>query len=307
MAENKNKIIVYRDWLSTFDSLTDEEAGKLIKHFFKYINDLNPVAPDRLTQLLFEPIKQTLKRDLKAYEAKCDTNRDNIESRWGKKGFREVLSPDIEQVYILRLYCGNENFIKIGQTFTSISRRFSGKLPYQYEILAQLFTDESTELERYFTNLLREFNYTPKLDFRGKLECYNIDCLSILQGIQFGNLNIHHNTSHYVALQRYTKHTDSDNDNDSDKDNDIDIDIDSEKKEKKIKYSAFISLLPSEYEKLISEHGEKNTKTFIEILNNYKGATGKKYKSDYLAILNWVVDKAKKEGKYESQHIKLAI
>jgi hypothetical protein len=33
-------------------------------------------------------------------------------------------------------------------------------------------------------------------------------------------------------------------------------------------------------------------------MNNYKGATGKKYKSDYLAILNWVIDKVKKEGKY---------
>lgn len=64
MAENKNKVIVYVDWINTFDSLTDEEAGKLIKHFFKYINDNNPEAPDRLTKLLFEPIKQTLKRDL---------------------------------------------------------------------------------------------------------------------------------------------------------------------------------------------------------------------------------------------------
>jgi hypothetical protein len=36
-------------------------------------------------------------------------------------------------------------------------------------------------------------------------------------------------------------------------------------------------------------------------LNNYKGANGKKYKSDYLAVLNWVVDKAKKEGKYEQK------
>lgn len=222
MAEGKNKIIVYRDWITTFDSLNNDEAGRLIKHFFRYINDLNPEPPDRLTGLLFEPIKQTLKRDLKAYEGKCEINRDNIESRWGKKEFREVLNPDVDQVYILRLYQGKENFIKIGQTFTSLSRRFSGKLPYQYEILAQLFTNEPTELERYFTNLLREFNYSPKLDFRGKLECYNIDCMGVLQGIQFNNLNIHHNTSHYVALQRYTKHTDSDSDSDSDSDIDKD-------------------------------------------------------------------------------------
>lgn len=80
MAEGKNKIIVYRDWGSTFESLSDEEAGRLIKHFFQYVNDKNPTAPDRLTGLLFEPIKQTLKRDLKKYEAICLRNRINGES-----------------------------------------------------------------------------------------------------------------------------------------------------------------------------------------------------------------------------------
>jgi len=67
------------------------------------------------------------------------------------------------------------------------------------------------------------------------------------------------------------------------------------RKEKKIEYTEFVSMLPKEYEKLIQEHGEADTKIFIEILNNYKGAKGIKYKSDYLAILNWVIDKVKKE------------
>jgi hypothetical protein len=77
MAEGKNKIIVYRDWITTFDPLTDDEAGRLIKHFFRYVNDQNPEAPDRLTSLLFEPIKQTLKRDLRRYEKICLRNQQN--------------------------------------------------------------------------------------------------------------------------------------------------------------------------------------------------------------------------------------
>jgi hypothetical protein len=76
---------------------------------------------------------------------------------------------------------------------------------------------------------------------------------------------------------------------------------DSVNKEKKNKYASFVSMTKKEYETLISNHGEKNTLLLIEILNNYKGANGKKYKSDYLAVLNWVVDKAKKEGKYEQK------
>jgi len=89
MAEGKNRIFVYRDWLPTFEALSDDEAGKLIKHFFRYINDLNPEAPDRLTHLLFEPIKQTLKRDLRKYEATCLRNKDN-----GQKGGRPKQNPD---------------------------------------------------------------------------------------------------------------------------------------------------------------------------------------------------------------------
>jgi len=82
MAEGKKKVIVYTDWISTFDSLTDEEAGKLIKHFFQYVNDLEPKS-DRLTELLFMPIKATLKRDLESWEKKQGINREN-----GAKGGR---------------------------------------------------------------------------------------------------------------------------------------------------------------------------------------------------------------------------
>lgn len=81
MAENKKKVIVYADWLNVFIKLTDDEAGKLIKHFFKYINDLNPEAPDRLTELLFEPIKTILKIDLKKWESEIE-----LQKRAGRLG-----------------------------------------------------------------------------------------------------------------------------------------------------------------------------------------------------------------------------
>lgn len=68
MAEEKKGVILYADWIHTFNELTDEEAGKLIKHFFCYVNDLNPEAPDKLTKLLFQPIKMQLKRDLEKWE-----------------------------------------------------------------------------------------------------------------------------------------------------------------------------------------------------------------------------------------------
>lgn len=70
MADNKKSIIVYADWIDKFEELEDDEAGRLIKHFFRYVNDLNPEYPDRTTKLMFIDIKNTLKRDLDKWEEK---------------------------------------------------------------------------------------------------------------------------------------------------------------------------------------------------------------------------------------------
>ena len=51
----------------------------------------------------------------------------------------------------------------------------------------------------------------------------------------------------------------------------------------------------TEYEKLVSTYGKDVSDQCITVLDNYKGSNGKKYKSDYRAILNWVVDKVKQE------------
>ena len=51
----------------------------------------------------------------------------------------------------------------------------------------------------------------------------------------------------------------------------------------------------AEYEKLVSTYSKEFADQCITVLDNYKGANGKKYKSDYRAILNWVVDKVKQE------------
>ena len=85
MAKNKKSVLLYCDIIHTVEPLTNEEAGKLFKHYLRYINDQNPESPDRLTALLFEPIKQNLKRDLKKWEGKCESNSLNARARWEKQ------------------------------------------------------------------------------------------------------------------------------------------------------------------------------------------------------------------------------
>ena len=73
--------------------------------------------------------------------------------------------------------------------------------------------------------------------------------------------------------------------------------------EEKIHFAEFVSMTNAEYEKLVSTYGKDFADQCIIILDNYKGSSGKKYKSDYRAILNWVVDKVN-ENKSKKQNKK---
>ena len=65
-------------------------------------------------------------------------------------------------------------------------------------------------------------------------------------------------------------------------------------KEPQIHFAEFVTMTNAEHEKLVSTYGKEFAGQCIEVLDNYKGSNGKKYKSDYRAILSWVVDEVKK-------------
>lgn len=67
MATGKKSFILYCDQRGTWERLSDEQAGKLIKHVLAYVSDENPEG-DFVTELAFEGIKGALKRDLQKYE-----------------------------------------------------------------------------------------------------------------------------------------------------------------------------------------------------------------------------------------------
>ena len=82
MAKEKKGFLLYCDIIHTIEKLNDEQAGKLFKHILRYVNDQNPVTDDILTEVVFEPIKQTLKRDLEKYEGIRAKNKENANKRW---------------------------------------------------------------------------------------------------------------------------------------------------------------------------------------------------------------------------------
>ena len=99
MAKDKKSFLVYSNWAQTFENLTDDEAGKLIKHVFRYVNDENPIAPDRITEIVFEPLKAVLKSDLIKYEnvkeEKSISGRTGNLKRWNNDLFLLVESNKI--------------------------------------------------------------------------------------------------------------------------------------------------------------------------------------------------------------------
>ncbi len=73
------------------------------------------------------------------------------------------------------------------------------------------------------------------------------------------------------------------------------IDVKRQHKPEKRNFAEFVSMTNEEYSSLVTKLGEQGAKRCIEILDNYKGQSGKTYKSDYRAILNWVITRYSEE------------
>ena len=94
MAKNKKSFVLYTDLKFTVDKLRDETAGKLFKHILDYVNDKNPIAENELIEIAFEPIKQSLKRDLKVWTANREAKRIG-----GIVGNLKRWNPDLYELY----------------------------------------------------------------------------------------------------------------------------------------------------------------------------------------------------------------
>lgn len=98
MAQDKKSFILYADLIHVTEKLTNEQAGILLKHVLRYVNDQNPVAPDQFTEVIFEPIRQLLKRDLVKYENIREKNQSNAKKRWDAVAFDRIPSDAYDAV-----------------------------------------------------------------------------------------------------------------------------------------------------------------------------------------------------------------
>jgi hypothetical protein len=86
MAKDKKSFILYSDAIYTVEKLSDTDAGQLLKHLLRYVNDQNPTTENPLVEIAFEPIKQQLKRDLVKFEdvkvKRSEAGKAGATKRW---------------------------------------------------------------------------------------------------------------------------------------------------------------------------------------------------------------------------------
>ena len=113
MATNKKSFLLYCDIIHTIEKLSDEQAGKLLKHILRYVNDQDPIAEDVLTEIAFEPIKQNLKRDLVKYEEikekRSEAGKTGANKRW------QNIANDSKRINDIAKIAVNDNDIVISK------------------------------------------------------------------------------------------------------------------------------------------------------------------------------------------------
>ena len=95
--ENKKSFILYCDLIHTVEKLNDTDAGELFKHLLRYVNDQNPETLNPIVDIVFEPIKQAFKRDLKKWE---NTTKGRSEAGMKSAGVKEFRK-DLEEKLLI--------------------------------------------------------------------------------------------------------------------------------------------------------------------------------------------------------------
>jgi len=155
MAENKKSFVAYCDWQETFEELSDEEAGKLVKHLFNYVNDKNPETSDKLTKMCFIPIKQSLKRDLKKYEKYVHKQSVN-----GKKGGRPK-NPTLSQKtqpFIEKPKKADSVSVSVSDTIITIEEEIFKKASSKYKMYAEQLYKDKVFIEALSRNQIKDPN-----------------------------------------------------------------------------------------------------------------------------------------------------
>ena len=178
MAKNKRKVIVYADWSKNFEDLSDLELGQLMRHFFSYVNDENPVLSDRILKIAWKPIEVTLKRDLDKWEQSSSARSDKarkagLASALKRKEQKEKSNSVVESS--TKSTVSVSDSVSDSDSVSGIDRKKKEEKDYPIEVY-QVFD----VCVKFF-----EDNYKPKTDKAKSIWLDSIDKLHRIDGYSY--------------------------------------------------------------------------------------------------------------------------
>ena len=181
MAKDKKGFILYADQIDIFNTLSDELAGKLIKHIYRYVNDENPESSSPMLNLAFATIKSQLKRDLKKYEKTCSVNKENALKRWNKKNATacERIPPDANHADIDNDIDKDtdSNTAELENDFSKVWELY-GKKTYLMDAQNEYYNltlEEREIILHHIPKFIKNHNKADKIKFLPKFSNYLID------------------------------------------------------------------------------------------------------------------------------------
>ena len=113
-------------------------------------------------------------------ETTSKKNKENTDT-WTYHGWEAAGIASAEFVgytlYIIELWDNDESFIKIGKSFTSLTRRFRGAFSYDWKLLKTYTGSASyiSKLEKELHKEYKTYQHIPKQKFDGSTECFTIE------------------------------------------------------------------------------------------------------------------------------------
>ena len=93
----KKSFILYADYIKHIERLSDDEAGKLFKAIFEYVNEGRLPDLDGMSAMAFSFISNQLDNDLQKYETVCQKRAESAKRRWQKNDDAEAINTDVEK------------------------------------------------------------------------------------------------------------------------------------------------------------------------------------------------------------------
>jgi len=101
-------------------------------------------------------------------------------SRWEKQA-NNSKNFDSFKVYVIRCWNEEEEFYKIGKTFTTVMKRMKGKsknkvMPYSWELIKEYILNTAKDaclFELEAKKIHKNYKYIPRINFNGRRECFS--------------------------------------------------------------------------------------------------------------------------------------